>query len=130
MDIDVTREKHSFILSLTGELDLYQAPRIKDMLQKVFPEHPAKIVLDLDGLTYIDSSGIGALLYAYSEAKRRDIAFYLVNLHGSVKRVIELTKLLHYFPIAPSLEEALHEEESSADPSEEMTFTSPEKSSP
>jgi anti-sigma B factor antagonist len=56
---------------------------------------------------YIDSSGIGALIYITSTIKKMNLKLAITNVKGSVKKVIELTKLTGFFPILPSLEEAV-----------------------
>jgi anti-sigma B factor antagonist len=56
---------------------------------------------------YMDSSGIGALIYITSTIKKMNLHLAIANVHGSVKKVIELTKLTNFFPIAATLEEAI-----------------------
>ena len=64
-------------------------------------------IINLEQVDYIDSSGIGALIYICSTIKKMNLKLAISNIHGSVKKVIELTKLMGYFPIANSVEEAL-----------------------
>ena len=64
-------------------------------------------IINLEQVDYIDSSGIGALIYISSTIKKMNLKLAISNIHGSVKKVIELTKLMGYFPIANSVEEAL-----------------------
>lgn len=74
---------------------------------KMIEKNIKTIVINLEGVDYIDSSGIGALIYISSTVKKKALKLALSNVHGSVKKVIELTKLTGYFPIANSVEEAL-----------------------
>ena len=64
-------------------------------------------VINLEQVDYIDSSGIGALIYICSTIKKMNLKLAIASVHGSVKKVIELTKLTGYFPMANSVEEAL-----------------------
>ena len=64
-------------------------------------------VINLEQVDYIDSSGIGALIYICSTVKKMNLKLAIASVHGSVKKVIELTKLTGYFPMANSVEEAL-----------------------
>ena len=64
-------------------------------------------VINLEQVDYIDSSGIGALIYICSTIKKMNLKLAIASVHGSVKKVIELTKLMGYFPMANSVEEAL-----------------------
>ena len=47
------------------------------------------------------------MIYICSTVKKMNLKLSIANIHGSVKKVIELTKLMGYFPIANSVEEAL-----------------------
>jgi anti-sigma B factor antagonist len=61
----------------------------------------------MEDVEYIDSSGIGALIYISSTLKKMNLKLAITNIHGSVKKVIELTKLMSYFPIVATLDEAI-----------------------
>ena len=87
-----------------GGASLAAAKFLKDiMLEK----NVKSFIINLEQVDYIDSSGIGALIYICSTLKKMNLKLAISNVHGSVKKVIELTKLTGYFPIANSLEEAL-----------------------
>jgi anti-sigma B factor antagonist len=94
-------------IELQGEMDLYNSHKLKQLVQDVYEREPKALILDFQGLDYIDSSGISVLLYAYTQAKKQELGLWFVNLHGPVRKVIELTSLLGFFPIAESYEEAL-----------------------
>jgi anti-sigma B factor antagonist len=66
-----------------------------------------KFIINMEEVEYIDSSGIGALIYITSTVKKMNLNLAIVNVQGSVKKVIELTKLTNFFPIFPNLEEAI-----------------------
>jgi anti-sigma B factor antagonist len=81
----------AFQVSLQGELDLASMDRMEDHLISIDEREPAKIVVDLSGLAFIDSSGLRALLLA--DARAREHGYELVLLPGreSVQRVFEMT---------------------------------------
>ena len=74
---------------------------------KMIEKNVKSFIINLEAVDYIDSSGIGALIYICSTIKKMNFKLSISNVHGSVKKVIELTKLMGYFPIANSVEEAL-----------------------
>ena len=76
-------------------------------LMKMIEKNVKVFIINLEQVDYIDSSGIGALIYICSTIKKMNLKLAISNIHGSVKKVIELTKLMGYFPIANSVEEAL-----------------------
>jgi anti-sigma B factor antagonist len=95
------------VISLDGEMDLYNSHKLKELVTGHFEGSTGPLILDFEGLSYIDSSGISVLLYTFTQAKKRRLGIWFVNVHGSVRKVIELTSLLGFFPIADSLEDAV-----------------------
>ena len=74
---------------------------------KMLEKKVERFIINLENVDYIDSSGIGALIYICSTIKKMGLKLVITNIHGSVKKVIELTKLMGYFPITPTIDEAL-----------------------
>ena len=64
-------------------------------------------IINMEKVTYLDSSGVGVLISIFKSAQAGSFNFFLINMDGSVKNVIELTKLNNYFPIAKNIEEAV-----------------------
>lgn len=93
---------------VSGEMDLYNSHELKSLLTKQIEVGVEPILLDLHDLNYIDSSGISVLLYAFTQSRKRQLGLCFMNVRGSVKRVIELTSLSGFFPIAESLEDAIN----------------------
>jgi anti-sigma B factor antagonist len=108
MEINVKQYLTSiYIIDLVGELDLYNSHNVKEVINKMIAEGKTKFILNLDELNYIDSGGIGSLISVYSVMRKNNLQFQIINIHGSVRQVIELTKLIGYFPISESLEDAI-----------------------
>ncbi len=78
---------------------------------KMLEKKVKRFIINLGEVDYIDSSGIGALIHICSTIKKLNYRLAIANIHGSVKKVIELTKLTGYFPISPSLEDAIRKME-------------------
>ncbi len=95
------------ILDIDGEIDLYNAPTLKDIIRKNIEEQKYNIIINLDKVSYIDSSGIGALISSLSNLKKYQGGLKIINVTGSVKKVFELTKLTSFFEIYDSEAEAL-----------------------
>lgn len=93
-------------VEVSGEMDLYNSHELKTLLTDHIESGREPLLLDLHDLTYIDSSGISVLLYAFTQCKKRQLGLVFLNIRGSVKRVIELTSLSGFFPIAESVEDA------------------------
>ena len=107
MELKMRKNKDVFIIDVSGEMDLYNSYKLKELVMKMMERQVKSVVINMEEVDYIDSSGIGALIHIYSTMKKASCQLYMTNIHGSVKKVIELTKLMGYFPITNSLEEAL-----------------------
>jgi anti-sigma B factor antagonist len=83
---------------ITGELDLYTAPDVRDELAAL-PEEVRRVVVDLTELTFVDSAGIAALLVAAQRLRRRRGRMTLVVDDPRVLRVLEVTGLDRYFEL-------------------------------
>lgn len=94
------------LLSLSGQLDLFNAKNLRQRIQTLLEAGKKKIIIDFANVSYIDSSGVGAMLHVYSQARGGAFDTRFVNLQRPVAHVIELTKLTDYFPLAESVEEA------------------------
>jgi anti-sigma B factor antagonist len=102
------REKDGItILDIQGEIDLYNAPEIKDIIQKLIEGQKYNVIINLEKVSYIDSSGIGALISSLSNLKKYQGGLKIINVYASVKKVFELTKLTSFFEIYESEGEAL-----------------------
>ncbi len=109
MELKLRKHKDTYIIDVIGEMDLYNAYKLKEIVIRMLEKGIKRFVVNLEQVGYIDSSGIGALIFVCSTIRKRNLRFIISNIHGSVKKVIELTKLMGYFPIAGTLEEAIRQ---------------------
>ncbi len=106
MELKLTEENGCSIVAVDGELDLYNAFKLKELTMKLVGKKSKGIIINMADAKYIDSSGVGSIIYSYALCKNNKIAFFLTDVHGSVRRVIELTKLIGFLPIAENQAEA------------------------
>jgi anti-sigma B factor antagonist len=107
MELKIRKYGDTYIIDVNGEMDLYNSYKLKELVMKMLEKKVARYVINLENVDYIDSSGIGALIYICSTIKKLGCKLFIANIHGSVKKVIELTKLMGYFPIAGTIDEAI-----------------------
>ncbi|MEI6876700.1 MAG: STAS domain-containing protein [Spirochaetota bacterium] len=107
MELKIRKSGESYIIDVNGEMDLYNSYRLKELVMKMLEKKVERFIVNLERVDYIDSSGIGALIYICSTIKKMNLRLVITNIHGSVKKVIELTKLMGYFPISANIEDAL-----------------------
>ena len=91
----------------SGDLDLTTAPRLREQLVQVVMDGRPRIVLDLEGVDFIDSAGLGVLVGGLKRAKDGEGELVLVATGRSVIRVLELTGLTRVFDIHSSRAAAL-----------------------
>lgn len=107
MELKIRKNGEIYIIDVEGEMDLYNSYKLKELIMKMLEKNVKRFIVNLEAVDYIDSSGIGALIYICSTVKKLNLKLTITNIHGSVKKVIELTKLMGYFPISANLEEAI-----------------------
>ena len=97
------------MLSLKEErIDAHNSGELKDLFLKVLEEEAGcDLVIDLDQVQFIDSSGLGALLSGLKNAGLCSSGFILAGLQPRVRSIFELTRLHRVFDIYPKLEDAL-----------------------
>ena len=81
------------LVAVHGELDIYTAPQLKQEIQRLMDAGSARIVIDLDGLDYLDSSGLGLFVMARKRAAEAGGDLELVCSKPRHRRLFELTGL-------------------------------------
>ncbi len=84
-------------VKVSGEVDLATAPELEAQVDPVLDGASAGVALDLEALTFIDSSGLRALVALAKDAQSRGVAFSLENVPRHAQRVLELTGLADWF---------------------------------
>ncbi len=96
------------LVSLEGEIDLHLSPGVAKDLQAAVKERPDKLLVDLSKVTYIDSSGLAALLEGMQGVEFYGGKFYLVGMQESVRPIFESSRLDQVFRIVPDIDVALN----------------------
>jgi anti-sigma B factor antagonist len=91
--IRTEEEAGSALVLLEGELDIATTPRVESELRRVEADGVAVIVLDLRGLTFMDSTGLRLLVSADARAREAGHRLAIVRGPGPVHRVLEITGL-------------------------------------
>lgn len=84
------------VITPVGEMDMYSSGSLKELMVRLLGKGEKHFVLDLGRLAYVDSSGVGVLLFIYTTCKKRNLQVRFVNATGAVARVITLTRLEAY----------------------------------
>jgi len=93
-------------IAVDGELDLETAPEFTEEIELAVWDTAGAFVLDLTGVTFLDSSGLHALLRARAYLAREDRPLVLVCPAGAARRVLDLAGVLDTFVVYSSPETA------------------------
>jgi anti-anti-sigma factor len=104
---EIRKEGSSVVGVLAGEMDLHHTPEVHQSLVSVCTGKPPRLVIDLAGVTYMDSSGIGTLVEIFRRVNAYGGRFILSGPTERVRSVFEITRLDRFFNISPSVAEAL-----------------------
>ena len=107
MEIRCVERDGTAVISVKGEVDLYSSPRLRKEIVDNAQNRISSLVVDLGGVTYMDSSGIATLVEGFQLTKRYGGRFRLVHPSPSIKEVIEFARLDRIFSIYDTVEEAL-----------------------
>lgn len=80
------------VVTLEGELEVSEAPALRDLLGSLVAGPQSRILLDVLGVTFIDSSGIGVLVGAHRRAVEAGARLGIAGPSAGVRRVFELTR--------------------------------------
>ena len=95
------------VVSVTGDLDLWNAPVLEQRLNDCLEGGRCWIVVDLSRASFLDSSGLGALTASMRRIERKGGRLVVVNTSHQMQRVFELTGLLRVLRVTPTRERAL-----------------------
>jgi anti-anti-sigma factor len=88
------------VLRIKGELDAYTAPGVEEHISRLLDGGARTLVLDLSETTFLDSSGLRAILTAHRRVTEGDGAFALRAPSEPVVRLLDITGLSDHFPRA------------------------------
>lgn len=95
------------VLPLEGEIDLHVSPRVAESLASIIEQKPARVVVDLSKVTYLDSSGLAVLIEGMQNVEGYGGKFCLAGLQDNVRPIFEIARLDQVFIIFPHVDAAL-----------------------
>ena len=95
------------IFAPQGAIDLHVSPELRASLRAIIDEQkPKRLIVDLSGVPYIDSSGIAVLIGAMQSLELEGGVFLLAGAREAVRMIFESAKLDQYFRLFPDVEAA------------------------
>ncbi len=101
----------TFVVTARGEIDAFTAPALRADLQKLAGDGAvAVLVIDMVAVTFLDSSGLGALVGALRRVRERGGTLRIVRPQAQAGRIFELTGLCDVLDLYPTRDAALNAE--------------------
>jgi anti-sigma B factor antagonist len=93
LSISVRHEPSEAVVSLVGEIDLSTVGRLSGAVNALLAEPPPRVVLDMMGVTFCDSQGLGTLVVLSRKATMAQSCLVLTNVGDFLLRVLDITGL-------------------------------------
>jgi anti-sigma B factor antagonist len=103
-DYLIVRRGDAVHVLLAGDLDMVAAPAVTRAIDRALAVQTERIVVNLDAVTFLDSSGIHAIVNGYQDAVRVGTGFAVGPAAPDVARVLALTGLHHGLAAEPAVE--------------------------
>jgi anti-sigma B factor antagonist len=109
MDLDLNvREEGSYsVLEVAGEIDVYTAPKLREKLIELVNEGKFHLVVDLEKVDFLDSTGLGVLVGGLKRVRNHDGSLELVCTQDKILKIFRITGLTKVFPIHASVADAI-----------------------
>lgn len=95
------------VLDLTGEVDSYNSPKLRQKMVALIDEGNLELVINMAGVDYIDSTGLGTLVAGLKRASEKNGTIRIICPNEQIYKVFSITGLVKVFPIFNSEQEAL-----------------------
>ena len=108
LQISARRLEKITIFDVSGDVDLATSPQLRKAILHEFRElRMPRVVLNLQAVHYIDSSGVASLVEALKASRELGSRLILLGLNSAVREVLQLSKLLKVFEISETEEQAV-----------------------
>jgi anti-sigma B factor antagonist len=110
--VDLTLNEYSVapgqaVVEVGGEIDVYTAPRLRETLISLIDSGNYRLIIDMEGVEFLDSTGLGVLVGGLKRVRAHDGTIDLVCTQGRILRIFRITGLINVFSIYDSVQDAL-----------------------
>ncbi len=102
MDIKVNvreAQADTYVVDLNGEIDVYTSPKVKDAIGDLIDKGHYNLVINLEKVRYIDSTGLGVLIGGLKRVREHGGTVNLVCTNPQIKKIFDITGLVKIFGI-------------------------------
>ncbi len=106
LGVDVRQVGSHSLVDVKGEIDVYTAPKLREKLIELVSEGSYDVVVNLEGVDFLDSTGLGVLVGALKRVKAHDGSLSLICTQDKILKIFKITGLTKVFSIHSSEAEA------------------------
>ncbi len=108
LEIAVETSGETTIVTPKGEVDMARSPLLRKSIADVMKAKPKRVVLDLSGVPYMDSSGLATMVEALQNSRKNQIPLLLCSLTPRVRSILEIARLNTVFTLCDGRAQALN----------------------
>jgi anti-sigma B factor antagonist len=95
------------VIEVTGELDVYTAPRLRELLIDLINKGEYNLIVDMEMMEFLDSGGLGVLVGGLKRVRAHDGSLHIARPPERVLRILRASTLFNVFPPFDTVDEAL-----------------------
>ena len=107
LELEVDRTADWQVLTVRGEVDVTTTPRVRAQLISLLSEGKPHLIVDLEGVDFLDSTGLGVLVGGLKRLRSHEGDLTLVCTQHRILKVFEITGLTKVFSIFDSVDDAV-----------------------
>ena len=109
MDVQVVPDARAdlAIVTVDGEIDIQSAPELTARLQELDAQGAQHVIVELSGVTFLDSSGLGALVAAQRSLDARGATFSIVGARPHIQKILMITRVIELIDSYDTVEDAV-----------------------
>lgn len=96
------------VVEVGGEIDVYTAPKLREQLVELVNDGSYHLVVDMEGVDFLDSTGLGVLVGGLKRVRAHEGSLRLVCTQERILKIFRITGLTKVFPIHSSVEDAVN----------------------
>ena len=100
---NITTGNNNIILKLSGEMDALGCSQIRSDLEEIAKQQHPHIILDINNINFIDSSGIGAIVFLFKRLKEQGRTLEIIGVHGQPQELMTLLRISTAIPLSYSV---------------------------
>lgn len=104
---DYAAEADTTVIEVTGEIDVYTAPRLREKIISLVDAGRYHIIVDMERVEFLDSTGLGVLVGGLKRVRSHDGGIDLVCTQGRILRIFRITGLSKVFDIFDTVPDAV-----------------------